>query len=160
MDTATWATWGIPPEWVDDAEDIRAHLVHLRGGTVFLSPRDGALLLRWFEEGVSAGHVLAALERAVRARRKSRARTPLSLASARPHLAHVQLLAPETLGAEVRQLRERCESLWQDLGSDGQEGLRQAAMARLGDLLVGLEPAEIEALVCEEIQASVRNTLG
>lgn len=76
----------IPPGWRDDADEIRAHLCLLRGGGTFLSSADAWVLLRWFEAGVTVAEALYALERAADARRKKRARTPLSLVAANRHL--------------------------------------------------------------------------
>ncbi|MCB9764812.1 MAG: hypothetical protein H6739_33865 [Alphaproteobacteria bacterium] len=67
----------------DAAEQVRAHLVSLRGGAPFLSPFDARLLLGWLEEGVPVAIILRALEDAAEQRRAKRARTPLSLKSAR-----------------------------------------------------------------------------
>ncbi len=68
------------------AEEVRSHLVALRGGAPFLSPRDSELLVRWLEDGVTVPEILTALERAAEARRKKRSRTPFALTHARAHL--------------------------------------------------------------------------
>jgi hypothetical protein len=68
------------------AEEIRAHLVQLRGGAPFLSSADARLLVEWLDGGVSVSDVLLALERAAASLRKQRSRVPLSLVRARPHL--------------------------------------------------------------------------
>ncbi|MEZ4241413.1 MAG: hypothetical protein R3F59_35735 [Myxococcota bacterium] len=65
---------------------MRAHLCLLRGGGAFLSPADALQLVTWFEQGVSVPRILAALERAAEARRRSRNRVPLSLVAAKRHL--------------------------------------------------------------------------
>lgn len=67
----------------DAAEQVRAHLVTLRGGAPFLSPFDGRLLLQWLEAGVSVASILLALEQAAERRRKKRSRVILSLRHAR-----------------------------------------------------------------------------
>jgi hypothetical protein len=73
-----------------DAEEVRSHLVALRGGAPFLSPTDSALLVGWLDQGVSVAAICVALERAVEARRKRPTRAPLGLTHARRHLAAVQ----------------------------------------------------------------------
>ena len=57
-----------PPDPIEAAaEEVRAHLVALRGGAPFLSPGDARLLLRWLDtEGAEASRaVRQAMERAV-----------------------------------------------------------------------------------------------
>lgn len=76
----------VPESLQDAAEEVRAHLVALRGGAPFLSPNDAWQLMRWLEGGVRVADILQALERAAEARRRSRTRSPLSLAAARRHL--------------------------------------------------------------------------
>ncbi|TNE86861.1 MAG: hypothetical protein EP330_19825 [Deltaproteobacteria bacterium] len=69
-----------------DAEEIRAHLVSLRGGAPFLSSNDGMLLEDWLDRGVSVGAILSALERCADSRRKKASRLPLTLSAAKRHL--------------------------------------------------------------------------
>ncbi len=76
----------IPAHYQPAAEQIRAHLCHLRGGAPFLSPQDAVTLVGWLDAGVPTADVLVALERAAEARRKSRSRFPLTLGQARRHL--------------------------------------------------------------------------
>ena len=80
----------VPEALRDAAEQVRQHLVSLRGGAPFLSPRDAALLLEWLDNGTSVASILTALERAARRRRATRSRVPFSLAHARPHLGKVE----------------------------------------------------------------------
>ena len=68
------------------AEEVRQHLVLLRGGAPFLSPADACLLDQWLSEGVGVPAILHALERASEHRRSRRTRVPLSLKHARKHL--------------------------------------------------------------------------
>ena len=68
------------------AEEVRAHLVAVRGGAPFLSSADAMVLVRWLDEGVPIGDILAAIERAAEARRKTRSRLPLGLTRLAPHL--------------------------------------------------------------------------
>ena len=78
-----------PPDPVEAAaEEVRAHLVALRGGAPFLSPGDARLLLRWLDtEGRSVAEICLALERAAEARVKRRSRVPLRLSNAKRYLA-------------------------------------------------------------------------
>jgi len=81
----------IPPEYREQAEHVRAHLVHLRGGAPFLSPADALRLVTWLDEGVKVSAILAALDRCVVSRRKNKARTPLTLTAAGRHLGKAPL---------------------------------------------------------------------
>jgi hypothetical protein len=113
----------VPDEWVQDAEQVRAHLVMLRGGAPFLSSADTLRLLDWLEDGVGVSAILTALERAAEARRKRRSRLPLTLGSASRHLdkpirtlwsTPVKSDHPlEPLAAELRRLAEadQCKAL-------------------------------------------------
>jgi hypothetical protein len=69
-----------------EVEEVRAHLVVIRGGAPFLSPADGWQLVRWLDDGVSVTAIVCAIEAAAAARRARRARTPLGLAHARKYL--------------------------------------------------------------------------
>ncbi len=68
------------------AEVVRRHLVSLRGGAPFLSAADGALLVRWLDEGVPLHRILRALETASDKRLARRVRAPLTLRHAARHL--------------------------------------------------------------------------
>jgi len=68
------------------AEEVRAHLVCLRGRGLFLSSDDSLLLVQWLDAGVDVPRILRALERAADARRKKRAKVPLRLIHAKRHL--------------------------------------------------------------------------
>ncbi len=63
------------------AEEVRSHLVVLRGGAPFLSPLDGRLLLEWLEAGIGVPAILRALEQAAAKRLERRVKSPLSLRS-------------------------------------------------------------------------------
>lgn len=78
--------WDVPEAWRDAAEEIRAHLCHLRGGAPFLSPADAHLLVTWLDQEVPVARVLRALERAAEARRQTRSKVPLRLGHAKRHL--------------------------------------------------------------------------
>lgn len=76
-----------PKPHEQDAEQVRRHLVTLRGGAPFLSPLDGRLLLRWLDGGVPVAVILVALETAAARRRARKVRTPLTLEAARGEVA-------------------------------------------------------------------------
>ena len=80
----------VPESHQQAAEEVRAHLVAVRGGAPFLSPADAELLLRWLDGGVAVSCILLAIERAAESRRKRRSRIPLTLVKAKPHLGKVQ----------------------------------------------------------------------
>jgi hypothetical protein len=84
------------------AEEVRSHLVVLRGGAPFLSPLDGRLLLEWLEAGIGVPAILRALEVAAAKRREKRVRTPLSLRSVRSRVqkSRTPSLPPESAGLE------------------------------------------------------------
>ena len=71
------------------AEQVRAHLVSLRGGAPFLSSADGQLLLTWLDAQVPVAQICAAIELAADARRKRPSRIPLSLGHAKRHMKKV-----------------------------------------------------------------------
>ncbi|NCG17848.1 MAG: hypothetical protein GWP91_02405 [Rhodobacterales bacterium] len=75
-----------PNSYVEDAEAVRAHLVSLRGGALFLSPADTIRLLGWFDKGIRVADVLRALERSAEARAKKRTRVPFGLGQASRYL--------------------------------------------------------------------------
>lgn len=83
------------------AEQVRAHLVSLRGGAPFFSSADGQLLLRWLDEEVPVPRICMALERAADARRKRPSRIPLSLSHAKRHLAKVSSGRVSALPQEI-----------------------------------------------------------
>ena len=76
----------VPETYRQAAEEVRAHLVAVRGGAPFLSPADAELLLRWLDAGVAVSSILLAIERAAESRRKRRSRLPLTLKKAAAHL--------------------------------------------------------------------------
>jgi hypothetical protein len=76
----------VPTAYQEAAEEVRAHLVAVRGGAPFLSPADARLLVSWLDAGVPVVDVLRAIERAAEARRKARSRLPLTLTRVKVHL--------------------------------------------------------------------------
>ena len=61
------------------AEQVRAHLVMVRGGAPFLSPIDSKLLVEWLDSSVPVDVILTAIEEVASRRSKSRLKRPLSL---------------------------------------------------------------------------------
>ena len=65
----------------EQAEEVLAHLVALRGGAPFLSSVDGLLLVDWLHRGVPVPLILRSLEDVAERRRKKRVKTRLRLSS-------------------------------------------------------------------------------
>ncbi len=107
------------------AEEVRSHLVMLRGGAPFLSPLDGRLLLEWLETGIGVPAILRALEHAAARRRERRVRTPLSLRSVR---ARVKKTSAPSLPSQTQGL----SSLVESLQGNADPLVRQAAEALAG----------------------------
>lgn len=61
------------------AEQVRAHLVMVRGGAPFLSPLDAKLLVEWLDSAVPVDVILTAIEEVAARRSKSRMKKPLTL---------------------------------------------------------------------------------
>jgi hypothetical protein len=101
----------VPEAHQQAAEEVRAHLVLLRGGAPFLSPADARLLLGWLDRAVPVPEILRALERAADARRRRPTRLPFTLGQARRHLARVAgplvRTSGPSLGPLVDELRRR-----------------------------------------------------
>jgi hypothetical protein len=76
----------VPSGYQQAAEEVRKHLITLRGGAPFLAPDDARLLVEWLDEGVLVSNILRAIERAADSRRKRRSRVPLNLRHAKAHL--------------------------------------------------------------------------
>ena len=61
------------------AEQVRAHLVMVRGGAPFLSPIDSKLLVEWLDSAVPVDVILTAIEEAAGRRSKTRMQRPITL---------------------------------------------------------------------------------
>ena len=66
-------------EMADQAEEVRAYLVNLRGGAPFLSGTDSQLLHGWLTGGVPVSVILASMDRVAARRRQRRTHGRLSL---------------------------------------------------------------------------------
>ncbi|MDP6933046.1 MAG: hypothetical protein QGG40_09025 [Myxococcota bacterium] len=102
--------------WADEAEEIRAYLVSLRGGAPFLSSADSRLLLAWLESGVGLPLILTCLDRVAERRRARRVRARLSLHACRGEIKRA-LKRGERLGGSEQSMsrpepetRERASS--------------------------------------------------
>lgn len=141
----------LPREYQDAAEEVRAHLVALRGGAPFLSPDDARLLVHWLDQGVGVPTILRALERAAESRRKRRSRIPLALRHARRHLGKETrgLLKPLPTDPEApHPLAPLALALRHQAGEDP----RGAALGGLVD--------ELERLPAEDAETLLRGALG
>ncbi len=150
------------PDRRSAVEEVRAHLVAIRGGAPFLSPADGWQLLRWLDGGVPVSAILRAIEAAATARRARRARTPLGLAHARKYLepAKLQEIAAidrrGVLVARIREISEElgplCARLEQARVADA-EALARLALTEIRALheraWEALEPGERAALLAD-----------
>ncbi|MCB9682024.1 MAG: hypothetical protein H6733_11220 [Alphaproteobacteria bacterium] len=135
-------------------EVVRQALVRLRGGAPFLSSADGALLVRWLDEGVPVWKILHGLDAAARQRHARRIRAPLALAHAARHLGRPRAidvppvvaepavadhpLAPIAAALRVATpppgLEEACARLaaaLRSLPTDDADALRDAAATRI-----------------------------
>ncbi len=77
---------GVPDAIRRAADEVRDHLVCLRGRGLFLSSDDSLLLVQWLGAGVDVPRILRALERAAESRRQRRSKVPLRLIHAKRHL--------------------------------------------------------------------------
>jgi len=83
------AAINLPPELTklqQDSECVRAHLVSIRGGAMFLSPADAERLHGWLTDGVTPQEIILAIERAAEKRAQQLSKLPLTLAQAKRHL--------------------------------------------------------------------------
>lgn len=156
------------------AEEVRSHLVCLRGGGLFLSSADALLLVQWLDAGVSVPRILRALERAAEARRARRSRFPLQLTHAKRHLDRPTkgafggavrqvpgpALAPVVVGLDGSApselaLRGALEALQ---GTDPEALFREAATAVRGFLEARWH--ELPASARATLEAEARDDLG
>jgi len=155
---------------------VRAHLVCLRGGGLFLSSSDALLLVQWLEAGVGVPRILRALERAAEARRARRSRFPLQLTHAKRHLDRptsglfrspppaegcpmgpvVRALEAAPSSAALASLRAALEALPAD--ADPESLFRSAATAARAFL--DARWAELPATERQRLQAEALEGLG
>lgn len=81
--------YNIPPQHQEKAEEIRAYLVHVRGGAPFLSGADCRLLTTWLDDNVSVLAITTAIDRVAEKRRAKRVRSRLSLNNCKGTLKRV-----------------------------------------------------------------------
>ncbi len=119
------------------AEQVRAHLVMVRGGAPFLSPLDSKLLVEWLDSAVPVDVILTAIEEVAARRSKSRMKKPLNLRAVKAVVAK-GLKRPEpsadsaALARLVQRLQSSQEPRLQGLAPDfmalQQAGLEGAAL--------------------------------
>lgn len=130
----------VPDAWRRGAEEVREHLVMLRGGAPFLSSADTLQLVRWFDEGVPVAAILRALDRAWEARRRKPSRLPLGLRQARRHLGAVARRppspAPDAASAPLAPLA----TLARQLAAGDPASARLLALAEALDALDADDP--------------------
>ena len=81
--------YNIPPHHQEKAEEIRAYLVHVRGGAPFLSGADCRLLTTWLDGDISVLAITTAIDRVAEKRRAKRVRSRLSLNNCKGTLKRV-----------------------------------------------------------------------
>jgi len=69
----------IPPQHQEKAEQIRAYLVHVRGGAPFLSGADCRLLTAWLDAEISVLAITTSIDKVAEKRRAKRVRSRLTL---------------------------------------------------------------------------------
>jgi hypothetical protein len=165
----------VPTEHQRAAEQVRAHLVAVRGGAPFLSPRDSQLLLSWLDDGIGVATIVCAVERAAELRAARRSRLPLTLGQAKRHLGRHGQPAPlegPTAGAgrlqavasalrdapgptELRPALDRLASSLEALGGGG-DRLVEAALEHVSEFLQhawdALGPGEQRRRMAEAIE--------
>ena len=105
------------------AEQVRAHLVMVRGGAPFLSPLDSKLLVEWLDSAVPVAVILTAIEEVAARRSKSRMKKPLNLRAVKSVVAK-GLKRPKSsndsaaLARLVQRLQRAEEPLLQGLAPD------------------------------------------
>ncbi len=144
----------VPPGYQQAAEEVRGHLIALRGGAPFLAPDDAHLLVQWLDEGILVSSILRALERAADSRRKRRSRVPLNLRHANRHLGKptkgVLRCSPAQQNDQVsaHPLQPLAHALLAQASDDPQrESLRQMAK-------------ELTSLAADDQDALIREVLG
>lgn len=135
----------------DDAEQVRAYLVHLRGGAPFLSGHDSRLLLRWMDEGVEVGLICRALDQAAEKRRIRRVKTPLSLRNAQTVVNKREPVPPAAKGALADVVQALASS---DDPHEVQASVELAALSALeGEALVAAA-VDVARRTIEELWAA------
>jgi hypothetical protein len=139
----------IPTEYQEACEQVRDHLVCLRGGAPFMSPTDVILLLDWLDDGVQVVDILLALERLAEARQKTRSRAPFTLSKVKRHLGRAMKggLPAATEHAEQEESAFPLAPLVQFLRQDAEGDVpHPKALLKLATSLEGLEGAESKQL--------------
>jgi len=150
----------LDPAMREAAEEIRAHLVSLRGGALFLSPVDGRLLLTWLESGVSVSFVLKTLEEVSASRRAKKVKTPIKLSTIKSKITKAIDAPPEAplgdlaplvmvLRASEHPLERVAAGQLAALTGEGEELLRAAMVISREFFEVAWDQTDREALRAE-----------
>ena len=157
------------------AEEVRAWLVHHRGGAPFLSSADGVQLAAWLDGGVPVTTILLAIDRVAARRVAKRVRTPFTLRSCVATVRKLQgaqksWRVPKDLGAALAPAApdDLARAALDELAALAEPDLEQRARAacavlrrfheRVWDAL-GDERAALLAAAAEEL-APLRDALG
>jgi len=160
MTTSATLAPELDPSMRAAAEEIRAHLVSLRGGALFLSPVDARLLLTWLESGVSVSFVLKTLEEVSAKRREKKVKTPIKLSTIKakiiksidaPPAMPVGDLAPlvALLRASERPLERAAAEDLAGLTGEGEELLRAALVVSREFFELAWDQSDRDALRAE-----------
>lgn len=136
----------------DAAEEVARHLVALRGGALFLSSADIALLDSWLAEGITVPAVVNALHRLVDARRRRPSHLPMTLRAARRHLPK-RMREPEVTGSGEPSIVARLAG---SIRLKAEDDPRTFGLLRLADELDEISPHD-PVLALERAQAAVRD---
>ena len=128
------------------AEQVRAHLVMVRGGAPFLSPVDSRLLVNWLDEAVPVDVILTAIEVVAARRSKARIKRPLSLNAVK---AVVKRGAKKGGSESVRTDSEALDRLIQRLENSETPGMDGVAQKLRGLGGRGLGPSQMLAEALE-----------
>lgn len=146
--------YNIPPEHQEKAEEIRAYLVHVRGGAPFLSGADCRLLTTWLDDNISVLAITTAIDRVAEKRRAKRVRSRLSLNNCKGTLKKV-------LGKKTKPTKEL-----KPIVHIGLHGLAQRIQdLKLSDHLTGHQETLVQQLTTlsqkeDSIQEKAEKAIG
>ena len=132
---------------------MRAHLVAVRGGALFLSSSDATHLMEWLDRGVPVCHILRAIERAAEARRKRQSRLPLTLGQVKRHLGKPTrgAFSGQAVPSATTPLAPLVERIVAAVDGDPQ-GARLAALAEAFRCIPNGPPAEMGRTAAERLR--------
>jgi hypothetical protein len=141
-----------------EAEEVRRHLVCLRGGALFLSPDEADLLATWLSEGITVPVIVHALERAADARRRRPTRLPFTLRAAKRHLGKASKGALPDREAISKSGEHPLQPLVTSLRTHASAVETSASLQPLADALLALDPYDRDRLE-RGAQALIRDFL-